>query len=119
MFALKSQMEEQENKGSWKEWGLESCKVKIAGEGLWKITVQELEQDVGEPEWVSKLAFIWSHKTKELPVTSQGPPSAILDGRWGVGGMLALKNVGKELKRHIHFLLKNQQNPLLLSKNKA
>lgn len=31
-----------------------------------------------------ELAFIWSHKTKELPVTSRGPPTATLDGGWGV-----------------------------------
>lgn len=56
--------------------------MKIAEVGLWKITVQEQEHGVGEPE--RELAFIWSHKTKELPVTSPGPPTAMLDGGWGV-----------------------------------
>lgn len=34
-----------------------------------------------------ELAFIWSHKTKELPVTSPAPPAARLGGGLGVWGM--------------------------------
>lgn len=34
-----------------------------------------------------ELAFIWSHKTKELPVTSPAPPAATRDGGLGVWGM--------------------------------
>lgn len=33
------------------------------------------------------MAFIWSHKTKELPVTSPAPPAATRDGGLGVWGM--------------------------------
>lgn len=34
-----------------------------------------------------ELAFIWSHKTKELSVTSPAPPAATRDGGLGVWGM--------------------------------
>lgn len=30
------------------------------------------------------LVFMWSHKTKELPVTNPGPLTAMLDGGWSV-----------------------------------
>ncbi len=46
-----------------------------------RLPVQEQEHGVGEPV---RLSFHLVHKTKELPVTSPGPPTAKLDGGWGV-----------------------------------
>lgn len=55
----------------------------------------------------TELAFIWSHKTKELPVTGPGPPTAILDGRWSVGEC-SVSGRGGGLHRRV--TTKNGQN---------
>lgn len=71
--------EDQEG-GSKGEEGLESWRVKIAGVGLWKITVQEQEHGVGEPGRVS-----FHLVTKDKGAASDGPGFPYSHAGWWMG----------------------------------
>lgn len=74
---------------------LESCRVKIAAVGLWKITVQEQEQDVGEPERVS---FHLVTEDKGAASDEPGSPCSHAGwwmGCWGTGAVSGRVCVGK------------------------